>query len=108
MFTTSQSRLKFTLRHGQFCGHPEITRLFKPKQEQYAGYVSYMDHLVGRLTQAVDKAGIAERTRVVFVGDNGSSAPGTLNGVRYQKGKGQRADRGVHVPFIVRAPFLIP
>jgi arylsulfatase A-like enzyme len=97
------------LTHGPF-GSTPLNKDNPPqeKQEQYAGFVSYMDHLVGRLTQAVDKAGIAERTMIVFVGDNGSSAPGTLDGELYEKGKGQRADKGVHVPFIVRAPFLIP
>jgi arylsulfatase A-like enzyme len=97
------------LTHGPF-GSTPLNKDDSPreKQEQFAGYVSYMDHLVGRLTQAVDKVGIAERTMIVFVGDNGSAAPGTIGSAPYQKGKGQRADKGVHVPFIVRAPFLIP
>ena len=78
------------------------------KPEQYAGYVTYVDRLVGELIDAVDKSGASDRTMIVFTGDNGSSVPGTLNDEAYIKGKGQRADRGAHVPFIVRAPFLIP
>ncbi len=97
------------LTHGPF-GSTPFNKDDPPteKPEQYAGYVTYMDHLVGRLTKAVDEAGIADETMIVFVGDNGSSSPGTLNGAPYNKGKGQRASWGVHVPFIVRAPFLIP
>ncbi len=97
------------LTHGPFGATP-LNRDNPPtnKPEQYAGYVTYMDHLVGKLIDAVDAAGIAEKTMIVFVGDNGSSAAGTLIDAAYNKGKGQRADCGVHVPFVVRAPFLIP
>ena len=72
----------------------------------YAGNVTYMDHLVGKLVGAVDKLGLKERTLIVFSGDNGSASSGSLNGEPYPKGKGRQADWGVHVPFIVRAPFL--
>ncbi|MDP6448194.1 MAG: sulfatase-like hydrolase/transferase, partial [Pirellulaceae bacterium] len=47
-----------------------------------------------------------DNTVVIFTGDNGSSAAGQLLGEPYPKGKGGRADWGVHVPFIVRAPSL--
>ena len=43
---------------------------------------------------------------VIFTGDNGSAAAGSLNGKPYEKGKGHASDRGAHVPFVVRAPFL--
>ena len=78
------------------------------KADQYAGYVTYMDRLVGKLIDAVDAAGIANQTMILFVGDNGSSAAGTLDEKPYKKGKGLQANWGVHVPLIVRAPFLIP
>lgn len=97
------------LAHAPF-GSTPMNRGVPPeeRQQQYAGYVKYMDYLVGRLVDAVDDAGIAERTMIVFTSDNGSSAAGSLNGTPYRKGKGQRADWGVHVPLIIRAPFLIP
>ena len=76
------------------------------KPALYAGNVTYMDHLVGKLVAAVDKLGLKERTLIVFTGDNGSASPGTLNEKPYPKGKGREANWGAHVPFIVRAPFL--
>jgi len=76
------------------------------KPALYAGNVTYMDHLVGKLVAAVDELGLKERTLIVFTGDNGSASSGTLNGEPYPKGKGRQADWGAHVPFIVRAPFL--
>ncbi|MEK6238582.1 MAG: sulfatase-like hydrolase/transferase, partial [Planctomycetales bacterium] len=97
------------LTHGPFGATP-LNKQDPPleKPSQYAGYVTYMDRMVGRLLDAVDQAGVAENTLIVFTGDNGSSSPGTLGGAAYNKGKGRLADWGVHVPFIVRAPFLIP
>ncbi|MEC7776481.1 MAG: sulfatase-like hydrolase/transferase, partial [Planctomycetota bacterium] len=76
------------------------------KPALYAGNVTYMDHLVGKLVSAVDELGLKERTLIVFTGDNGSASPGSLQGEPYPKGKGREADWGVHVPFVVRAPFL--
>ena len=76
------------------------------KPALYAGNVTYMDHLVGKLVRTVDDLGLRERTVIIFTGDNGSASPGTLDGQPYPKGKGRQADWGAHVPFIVRAPFL--
>jgi arylsulfatase A-like enzyme len=76
------------------------------KPALYAGNVTYMDHLVGKLVTAVDELGLKERTLIVFTGDNGSASSGSLNGEPYPKGKGRQANWGVHIPFIVRAPFL--
>ena len=76
------------------------------KEALYAGNVRYMDHLVGRLVEAVDRDEQANNTLIVFTGDNGSAAAGVLNGRPFEKGKGREADHGAHVPFIVRAPFL--
>ena len=78
----------------------------KGKSVLYAGNVDYMDHLVGKLVQAVDEAGLRKNTLIIFTGDNGSAVAGVLNNERYPKGKGRNTDWGVHVPFIVRAPFL--
>ena len=97
------------LAHGPF-GSTPLNKDKPPTEKtgQYAGYVTYMDRLVGRLIDAVDHAGVRQETMIIFTADNGSAAAGMLNGESYNKGIGQRADRGVHVPFIVRAPFIIP
>ena len=74
----------------------------------FAAAVTQMDQQLGRLTHALDQAGLTQNTIVVFTSDNGSAVAGTLDGQPYKPGRGQTADWGVHVPFIVRAPFLIP
>ena len=95
------------LVHGPFLPTP-LNRDKAPegKTALFAGMVSYMDHLVGKLVDAVDELGIADRTIIMFTGDNGSSASGTLNGKPYPKGKGRTNDWGVHMPFLVRAPMF--
>lgn len=76
------------------------------KPALYGGNVTYMDQLVGQLVAAVDEAGLADNTLILFTGDNGSASAGVLQGEPYVKGKGRVADHGAHVPFVVRAPFL--
>ena len=59
--------------------------------------VEYMDHLVGRVIAAVDKLGLAERTIIIFTGDNGTG----------RSGKGQVNEMGARVPLIVRCPGTV-
>jgi Sulfatase len=58
---------------------------FKPtlarEMEVYAGYLSYADHHVGRLIDALADQGVLDDTLVYYIlGDNGASAEGTLTG----------------------------
>ena len=71
-----------------------------------ASNVTYMDQLVGKLIDSIDDAGVGHNTLIVFTSDNGSAVAGSLNGKPFEAGKGREADRGAHVPFVVRAPFL--
>ena len=95
------------LTHGPHTSTP-LNHDNPPDTEEafYAGNVTCMDHLVGKLMRAVDAAGLRKNTLIVFTGDNGSALSGVLNKKSYPEGKGRKADWGVHVPFIVRAPFL--
>ena len=66
--------------------------------------VEYMDRLVGRLTDAVDELGLAEKTLILFTGDNGTHPHITslLGDREIQGGKGSVFDAGTRVPFVVR------
>lgn len=49
--------------------------------ENFAGYLAFTDHEVGRLIDAVQKLPDADNTLIIFiVGDNGASAEGGLEG----------------------------
>jgi len=66
--------------------------------------VAYMDEVVGRVVDAVDRLGLAENTLIIYYADNGTDRRvvsetifGDVDG-----GKGHTDDAGTHVPLIVR------
>lgn len=64
------------------------------RMEVYAGQVQRMDQGIGRITQALTKAGVLEDTIVIFLSDNGGCAEelGANNGVSMAS-PGRRAAR---------------
>ena len=72
----------------------------------YGDAVQEVDWSVGRVLEALDSGGLAEDTMVFFTSDNGpwyQGSPGALRGR-----KGQAFEGGHRVPFLARAPGLIP
>jgi arylsulfatase A len=66
----------------------------------FADMVTYADKIVGKIISTLEAQGVAERTLLVFVGDNGThrsiSTPTTTGAVK--GGKGLTIDTGIHVP----------
>jgi arylsulfatase len=61
---------------------PDEKRLYARMAEVYAGFVAHADHQIGRLIDSLERAGSLENTLIfVFIGDNGSSGEGTLQGL---------------------------
>jgi arylsulfatase A-like enzyme len=59
--------------------------------------------------RALDETGLAERTFVFFMADNGSPiAGGRIGEIVFPKGKSLLNDAGVHVPLAVRGPGVSP
>ena len=57
-------------------------RLFARMAEVYAGFLAHTDHQVGRLIELIEETGDLDNTLVfVFIGDNGSSGEGTIDGL---------------------------
>ena len=72
----------------------------------YGDFVLELDHSVGRVLDAVDEAGIAENTLIVFLSDNGPARFGTakpLSGGKYVTMEG-----GHRVPAVFAWPGRIP
>ena len=60
---------------------PEAKRVYTRLMENYAAYMAYTDHEVGRLVESLRESGELDNTLVIYVvGDNGASAEGGLEG----------------------------
>jgi arylsulfatase len=60
---------------------PDEQRLFQRQVENFADFLEHTDHEVGRLVDALDEMGQLENTLFIYIlGDNGSSAEGSLRG----------------------------
>jgi len=56
-------------------------KMFIRQADVYAAYLTYTDHEIGRVIQAVEDMGKLDNTLIIYIsGDNGSSAEGTLTG----------------------------
>jgi arylsulfatase A-like enzyme len=73
----------------------------------YASMVEQMDRAVGRVLFAIDRAGLTERTIVIFTSDNGglSTSEGhPTSNLPLRAGKGWPYEGGIRVPLIISAP----
>lgn len=69
----------------------------------------FMDKMVGRLDDKLQKLGIREKTILIFLGDNGTGRGFTsrFKGQEIKGGKGTTTQYGSHVPLIVSWPGRI-
>ncbi len=73
----------------------------------YAAMIDSLDQAVGRVRKTLDELGVADRTIVIFVSDNGGRIPTTSN-APLRAGKGSCYEGGVRVPLIVYWPNVTP
>ncbi len=98
------------LVHSPFVPTPNSeSRESKNRQRNFEDMVAYMDELVGRIVRKTDGLGIAERTLILFTGDNGThkSIRSGLNGQPIQGNKGATTDAGTRVPLVAYWPGVI-
>ena len=65
----------------------------------YYQAISFLDELVGRIMQTLDKTQLSRETIIVFIGDNGY-----MMGSRGMRGKVNPYEESVRVPLIIRLP----
>jgi arylsulfatase A len=100
------------LPHGPFFNTPGDglrRRVGSSDQRWFGSMVKHMDGLVGRIIQSIDRLGLAERTLIVFTGDNGTkrSIQSMREGQLRLGGKGRISENGCRVPLIVRWPGTV-
>lgn len=77
---------------------------YEAKKKNFVAMVQYMDHLIGRITDTVDRLGLGEDTIILFTADNGTNTGirSQWNGKEIRGGKAGMKDNGTHVPFVAR------
>ena len=95
------------LTHGPFNPTPRGTdwptaKRLKNDKAYFKDMVEYLDEIIGRMQTRLERSGLAERTLVLFFGDNGTDQAITSmwNGKPYQGGKGLTTDAGTRVPLL--------
>jgi arylsulfatase A len=81
-------------------------------KDLYADNVAYMDKLVGKLIDELNRLKLREKTLIIFIGDNGTGKAyadeSTIGGRRLSGQKGTMQEGGSLVPMIANWPGVVP
>jgi len=97
--------------HSPFPPTPDsANRKSKNTASNFRDMVAYMDKCIGRIVDALDKAGLREKTVVLYTTDNGThrSLKYPFQGEQRKGEKGVVSDGGCHAPLIVNCPGAVP
>jgi uncharacterized sulfatase len=96
--------LPHAMPHKPLAASPEFYK--KSGAGLYGDVMAELDHHLGRLFDALEESGQAERTIVIFASDNGPWFGGSTGGLRGMKSTGWEG--GTRVPLVIRWPGKLP
>lgn len=125
-FMTEHKDKPFFLNYWQFSVHApfnakkELVEKYRPlvdsadpqRSPTYAAMVQSLDENVGKILDAIDRLGIAERTAIIFFSDNGGNMYDQVDNTTptsnapLRGGKATMFEGGVRVPCIVSWPAI--
>lgn len=82
---------------------PRTPEIVKVHRREYYALITWMDHQMGRVLDALDKSGQADNTYIIVTGDHGLAV-----GEHGLMGKQNLYDCSVRMPFIMIGPGLLP
>lgn len=103
----------FNAPHAPMQATKEDLELYKhikdKKRRTYCAMVHRLDINVGKIMKALKKNGIDKNTMVVFISDNGGPhySNASIN-APFRGQKGILLEGGIHVPYLIRWPSVIP
>lgn len=97
------------LAHDPWETTPDMRDEAASDQEKFVAMMAYMDKLVGKVIDKVEEVGLADRTLILFVGDNGTGRDilSRQYGRQVRGAKGETIDAGSRVPFIIWGPGVV-
>jgi arylsulfatase A len=97
------------LAHDPWVTTPDMRDEAASDQDKFAAMVAYMDKMVGNVRAKVDEQGIADRTLILFIGDNGTGRDivSRQHGQDVQGAKGKTITHGTRVPFMAWGPGIV-
>ncbi len=101
IFESMPGFLKESLNRNRYFWRWDTPEKYETNMRAYLRMISGVDHVIGRIVQALEQQGVADNTIIIYLGDNGY-----YMGERGFAGKWSHFEESLRVPLIVHDPRL--